>query len=132
MLVPDAIGVIALVQISTQGDFSQEQRLLTSTAMLCCFPNDESTERQKKTSKRVESKQRYLIQGVVQALVEVVEVAEDDGVARFHCNLDAVDVEADLAILLVIGKTRPEDDRGARHVEETLEKDETIEIGVFT
>ena len=52
--------------------------------------------------------------------------------ARFHGNLDAVDVEADLAILLVVGKTRPEDDRGARHVEETLEKDEIIEIGVFT
>ena len=51
--------------------------------------------------------------------------------ARFHCNLDAVDVEADLAILLVIGEARAEDDRGASHVEETLEKDETIEIGVF-
>ena len=74
----------------------------------------------------------HLVQSVVQTLVEVFEVAEDDGLARFHGNLDAVDVEADLAILLVVGKTRPEDDRGARHVEETLEKDETIEIGVFT
>ena len=52
--------------------------------------------------------------------------------ARFHGNLDAVDVEADLAILLVVGEARAEDDRGARHVEETLEKDETIEIVVNT
>ena len=46
-----------------------------------------------------------LIERIVQALVEVVQVAQDDRVTQFHGNFDPVDVEADLTVLLVVSKT---------------------------
>ena len=62
----------------------------------------------------------HLVQSVVQTLVEVFEVAQDDGLARFHGNLNEVDVPANLLILLVVRKARPEDDLRSAHVEQIL------------
>jgi hypothetical protein len=47
----------------------------------------------------------YLVESVVQALVQVVEVTEDDGVAQLHGNLDPVYVETDLPVFLIVSKT---------------------------
>ena len=46
------------------------------------------------------TKSRHLIEGIVEALVEVVQVAEDDSLAHLHGDLDPVDVEADLPVFL--------------------------------
>ena len=62
----------------------------------------------------------YLVESVVQAFIEVVQVAEDDGVAQLHGNLDSVDVEADLTVFLIVGETRSEDDGGVCHVQQLL------------
>jgi len=62
----------------------------------------------------------YLVQGIVQALVDVVKVAEDDRLPRLHGDLDLVDVPADLVVLLVFGKSRPEDDLGRSGVDQAL------------
>ena len=43
---------------------------------------------------------RYLVEGVVEALIEVLQVAEDDSLAQLHGDLDPVDVEADLPVFL--------------------------------
>jgi hypothetical protein len=52
-----------------------------------------------KTKNRVPDR-TYLVQSVVEALVQVVEVAQNDRVPELHGDLDPVDVEADLAVLL--------------------------------
>ena len=45
-----------------------------------------------------------LVESVVEALIQVVEVAQDDRLAEGHGDLDAVDVGADLCVLLVVGE----------------------------
>ena len=44
----------------------------------------------------------YLVESIIEALVEIVQVAEDDPPAHLHGNLDAVDVHANLPVLLHI------------------------------
>ena len=51
-----------------------------------------------------------LVERIVQTLVEVVEVTEDDALADLHGDLDAIDVQTNLSVLLVIGKARAKDD----------------------
>jgi hypothetical protein len=63
----------------------------------------------------------YLIQCVVQALVQVLQVAQDNRVTQLHGDLDAVDVQADLPVLLVVGKAGAEDDGGVSHVQQILQ-----------
>ena len=59
---------------------------------------------------------RYLIESIIQALVELVQIAQNDCVSELHRNLDPVNVEADLPVLLVVGETRAEDDVRVFHV----------------
>jgi hypothetical protein len=47
----------------------------------------------------------HLIERIVKTLIKVIEVAEDDGVTQLHGNLDAVDVDTDLLVFLIVGKT---------------------------
>ena len=45
---------------------------------------------------------RYLVESIIETLVEIVQVAEDDPAAQLHGNLDPVDVHTDLPVLLEI------------------------------
>ena len=62
-----------------------------------------------------------LIESVVQALVELFQVAQDDSAAQFHSDFNPVDVEADLLVALVVVKAGAENDGRVVHVQKILQ-----------
>ena len=70
--------------------------------------------------------ERYLVEGVIQTLIEIIKVAQDDRLANLHRELDAIDVQTDLTILLIIGEARAKDNRSVCQVQKFLEKVSTL------
>jgi hypothetical protein len=71
----------------------------------------------------------YLVECIIQALVEVVEIAEDDGLTQLHGYFDPVDVETDLAVLLIIYEARTKYDGRFAHIKKLLKNGTSVRIG---